>query len=95
MGYNYGGLVKGYAGGGMMMGDGLSDSVPAMANGNQPINLSNGEFVVPSDVVSGIGNGSTEAGAGQLYNMLNRVRQSRTGTPNPASPVNPQAVMPV
>lgn len=90
----YGGLVKGYAGGGMMMGDGLSDSVPAMANGNTPINLSNGEFVVPSDVVSGIGNGSTEAGAGQLYDMLNRVRTARTGVPAPANSISPQQVMP-
>lgn len=90
--YASGGLI-GLAYGGML-GDGLSDSVPAMANGNQPVNLSNGEFVVPSDVVSGIGNGSTEAGAGQLYDMMNRVRQARSGTMMAPNQVNPQTVMP-
>lgn len=59
--------------------DGLSDSVPAMINGQTPAALSEGEFVVPADVVSGIGNGSTSAGAKRLLEMIENVRKARTG----------------
>ena len=48
-------------------GDGTSDSVPAM--------LANGEFVIPADVVSKLGNGSNDAGAGVLSNMLVSIRE--------------------
>ena len=47
-------------------GDGTSDSVAAM--------LANGEFVIPADVVSKLGNGSNEAGAGVLDQFLKVVR---------------------
>lgn len=60
-------------------GDGASDSVPAQMPSGQPAALSDGEFVVPSDVVSGLGNGSTDAGAQQLYDMMDRVREMRHG----------------
>ncbi len=60
-------------------GDGMSDSVPAMIEGQQPARLADGEFVIPADVVSHLGNGSTKAGAKQLYAMMDRVRQARTG----------------
>jgi len=59
-------------------GDGMEDLVPA-SMGDQDVLLSEGEFVVPADVVSGIGNGSTDAGAERLYGMLDRVRQMRNG----------------
>jgi hypothetical protein len=62
-------------------GDGMDDFVPAgMDDGSQDVLLSDGEFVVPADVVSGLGNGSTDAGAEELYNMMDRVREERTGT---------------
>ncbi|TXH48036.1 MAG: hypothetical protein E6Q97_25725 [Desulfurellales bacterium] len=67
-----------YASGGYVS-DGLSDSVPAMINGQIPAALSEGEFVVPADVVSGIGNGSTSAGAKRLLEMIENVRKARTG----------------
>ena len=61
-------------------GDGMDDFVPAeMDDGSQDVLLSDGEFVVPADVVSGLGNGSTDAGAEELYNMMDRVREERTG----------------
>jgi len=61
-------------------GDGMDDLVPAeMDDGSQDVLLSDGEFIVPADVVSGLGNGSTDAGAEELYNMMDRVRQERTG----------------
>lgn len=67
-------------------GDGMDDLVPAMMDdGSQDVLLSDGEFIVPADVVSGIGNGSTDAGAEELYSMMDRVRQERTGmTEQPA-----------
>jgi len=61
-------------------GDGMDDLVPAaMDDGSQDVLLSDGEFIVPADVVSGLGNGSTDAGASELENMMSRVRQERTG----------------
>jgi len=71
-----------YAGGGRMLkgpGDGMSDNIPATIAGKQPARLANEEFVIPADVVSHLGNGSSEAGAKQLYKMMDRVRQARTG----------------
>lgn len=61
-------------------GDGMDDLVPAtMDDGSQDVLLSNDEFVVPADVVSGLGNGSTSSGASLLHGMMDRVRQERTG----------------
>jgi hypothetical protein len=75
-------------------GDGMEDLVPASLEGQQDVMLSEGEFVVPADVVSGIGNGSTDAGADRLYDMLDRVRQSRTGTREQAPQINAPEMMP-
>jgi hypothetical protein len=61
-------------------GDGMDDLVPAqMDDGSMDVLLSDGEFIVPADVVSGLGNGSTDAGAAELEGMMSRVRQERTG----------------
>jgi hypothetical protein len=60
-------------------GDGMDDMVPATLEGEQDVLLSDGEFIVPADVVSGLGNGSSDAGSRRLYDMMDRVRQMRTG----------------
>ena len=60
-------------------GDGMDDMIPATMQGDQDVLLSDGEFIVPADVVSGIGNGSSEAGADKLEDMMDRVRELRTG----------------
>lgn len=75
-------------------GDGLSDSIPATIEGKQPARLADGEFVVSSDVVSALGNGSSKAGAKQLYAMMDRVRQKAHGTKKQINKVNPKQVMP-
>lgn len=78
-----GGQLGGYSDGGRMLkgpGDGMSDSIPGTINDKQPARLADGEFVVPADVVSHLGNGSTDAGAKRLYDMMDRVRKARTGT---------------
>jgi hypothetical protein len=72
---------RGYAHGGYLdgQGDGMSDSIPATIEGKQPARLADGEFVVPADVVSHLGNGSSKAGSKRLYAMLDKVRHARTG----------------
>jgi len=76
--------LGGYAAGGSPRllrgpGDGMSDNIPAVIGKKQPARLADGEFVVPADVVSHLGNGSTEAGAKRLHEMMNKVRRDRTG----------------
>jgi hypothetical protein len=71
-----------YSDGGRMLrgpGDGMSDDIPGVIAGKQPARLADGEFVVPADVVSHLGNGSTDAGAKKLYSMMDSVRKARTG----------------
>ena len=76
--------LGGYAAGGNPRllrgpGDGMSDNIPATIVKKQPARLADGEFVIPADVVSHLGNGSTEAGAKRLHEMMSKVRRDRTG----------------
>jgi len=94
--YAAGGLAslggKGYYLGGPT--DGMADLVPATIDGTQPAALSDGEFVIPADVVSHLGNGNSDAGAQQLYSMMDRVRTERTGTTKQGPEINPMQMMP-
>ena len=95
MGYNLGG----YADGGNPRllkgpGDGMSDNIPAVIGRRQPARLADGEFVVPADVVSHLGNGSTDAGAKKLHEMMDKVRMARTGKKKQAPAVKPKKYMP-
>ena len=74
------------------VGDGMDDMIPATLEGEQDVVLSDGEFIVPADVVSGLGNGSTDAGAKSLYEMMDRVREMRTGMTEQPDQV-PQGMM--
>jgi len=75
-------------------GDGMSDSIPANIGGKQPARLADGEFVVPADVVSHLGNGSTDAGAKKLYAMMDKIRQARTGKKKQAPEVKADKYIP-
>jgi hypothetical protein len=91
--------LGGYAAGGNPRllkgpGDGMSDNIPATINRRQPARLADGEFVIPADVVSHLGNGSTEAGAKQLHAMMNKVRKARTGNPKQGKQINARKYMP-
>jgi hypothetical protein len=89
--------LGGYSDGGRMLkgpGDGMSDSIPGVIAGKQPARLADGEFVVPADVVSHLGNGSTDAGAKQLYAMMDKVRKARTGKKKQAPAVKVNRYMP-
>lgn len=91
--------LGGYAAGGNPRllkgpGDGMSDNIPATINGRQPARLADGEFVIPADVVSHLGNGSTEAGAKHLHAMMDKVRKARTGNPKQGKQINARKYMP-
>jgi hypothetical protein len=91
--------LGGYAAGGNPRllkgpGDGMSDSIPANIGGKQPARLADGEFVVPADVVSHLGNGSTDAGAKKLYSMMDNIRKARTGRKKQAPAVKPEKYLP-
>ena len=90
MGYAAGGTPRFLSGG----GDGMSDSIPATINGTQEARLADGEFVIPADVVSHLGNGSSKAGAKQLYSMMDRVRKARTGNEKQGRQIKPNKMMP-
>ena len=75
-------------------GDGMSDSIPATIGNKQPARLADGEFVIPADVVSHLGNGSSKAGAKQLYAMMDRIRKKRTGKKSQAPEVKVRNLMP-
>jgi len=91
--------LGGYAAGGNARllrgpGDGMSDDIPATIANKQPARLADGEFVIPADVVSHLGNGSTEAGAKHLHGMMDKVRTARTGRKAQGKQINPKKFMP-
>ena len=89
--------LGGYSDGGRMLkgpGDGMSDSIPATIGRRQPARLADGEFVVPADVVSHLGNGSTDAGARKLYSMMDKIRKARTGKKKQAPEVKTDKYLP-
>ena len=71
----------------------MADTIPATIDNKDPAALSGGEFVVAADVVSGLGNGNSDAGARELYNMMDRVRKARTGTIQQGKQINPRQMM--
>jgi hypothetical protein len=73
--------------------DGMADELPAQIGEDQPAALSHGEFVIPADVVSHMGNGNSEAGAKKLYQMMDKIRMARTGTKEQGKKINPDEFM--
>jgi hypothetical protein len=96
------GGIMGYARGGKAMPprylrgetDGMQDKIPSNIDGVQPAKLSHGEFVIPADVVSHLGNGNSDAGAKVLYKMMDRVRHARTGNKKQGRQINPEKFTP-
>jgi hypothetical protein len=95
-----GGHLGSYSDGGQLLkgreadSNGMKDDIPASIEGSQPALLADGEFVIPADVVSGLGNGSTEAGARELYAMMEKVREARTGRSKQAPEIDADKMMP-
>jgi uncharacterized protein (DUF433 family) len=97
----YDAAIGNYAQGGMAKGrylkgetDGMADKLPARIGRDQPAALSHGEFVIPADVVSHMGNGNSEAGAKKLYQMMDKIRMARTGNKKQGKKINPDKFMP-
>ena len=74
--------------------DGMADDVPARIDGTQEARLSDGEFVIPADVVSHLGNGNSDAGSQQLYGMMDNIREARTGNPEQGKRIDPNKFIP-
>jgi hypothetical protein len=72
----------------------MSDDIKANIDGEQEARLADGEFVIPADVVSHLGNGSTEAGAKTLYAMMDRIRKARTGRTRQAPEITADKYLP-
>lgn len=101
MGQRYFSDTRYMAQGGMAKGryldgptDGMADKLPAHIDNKQPAALSHGEFVIPADVVSHLGNGNSSAGAQRLYQMMARIRKARTGTTKQGRRINPDKFLP-
>ena len=74
--------------------DGMADKIPAQIDGHQPAALAHGEFVVPADVVSHLGNGNSDAGADVLYKMMDKIRKARTGNKKQGKQIDPNKFTP-
>jgi hypothetical protein len=74
--------------------DGMADEIDASIEGEQPAALSDGEFVIPADVVSHLGNGNSDAGAKVLEKMMSRVRKERTGSTKQGKEIDPEEFLP-
>jgi hypothetical protein len=72
----------------------MADEIPATIEATEPVTLSDGEFVIPADVVSHLGNGNSDAGAKMLYSMMDRIRQARTGRKEQGRRINPNKYLP-
>ena len=81
------GLIEG-------QGGGMADEVPGMIGSEQPVAVSPGEYIVPADVVSGLGDGSSDSGAAELDQMAQRTRLARGGSVTQPQPFNARQVMP-
>jgi hypothetical protein len=74
-------------------GGGLDDLIPTSIDGRRAAKLSDGEFVIPADVVSMMGDGSSRAGSQRLYDLVKNVRQDKTGTNKQAGPLEVGAIL--
>jgi hypothetical protein len=74
--------------------DGMADKIRANIDGEQEARLSDGEYVIPADVVSHLGNGNSDAGAKVLDKMLVRVRKARTGNEKQGKEIDPKKFLP-
>ena len=72
----------------------MADKIPATIDKTQPAALSGGEYVIPADVVSHLGNGNSDAGAKILDKMMERIRKARTGNGKQGKEIDPNKLLP-
>ena len=73
---------------------GQADDVMADMGG-ETVAVSQGEFIIPADVVSIAGGGDTDSGAAKFYEMMDKIRQKGTGTTAQVKPIDFNEVFPV
>ena len=74
-------------------GSGMDDEVMGMIGENQPVAVSPGEYIVAADVLSGLGDGNSDAGADVMDEVQANVRMARSGGRQPA-PIDLSRIMP-
>jgi hypothetical protein len=82
------GLIEGFGGG-------MDDFVQGVAGSQETIAASPGEYIVPADVVSQLGDGNSTEGSRKLDGMSKRVRMAKTGTIEQAPPIDSRKVLPI
>ena len=75
-------------------GGGMDDMVDGQLGDQQKVALSPGEYILPADVVSNLGDGNNEQGAAIMDDFLSRVRVEKHGTTEQPDPINLDNVMP-
>ena len=81
------GMIEGFGGG-------MDDFVQGVAGSQERIAASPGEYIVPADVVSQLGDGNSEEGSRKLDGMLERTRMAKPGTIEQAPPIDSRSVLP-
>ena len=81
------GMIEGHTGG-------MDDMVDGVIGGNERVAVSPGEFIIPADVVSMLGDGNSDSGRHKLEQMMSRVRKEKTGSTKQARPINSRNVLP-
>ena len=70
----------------------MDDEINGMIGNQQPVAVSPGEYIIPADVVSSLGDGSSDAGADKLDKMLDDVRMEKTGTTVQPGKINDRVI---
>jgi len=81
------GMLNELFAGGAPQGAGMADDVVAQIDGERPARLSEGEFIIPADVVSMLGDGNTKAGSKVLQKLIEDIRSKKTGKTTQAAPM--------
>jgi hypothetical protein len=81
------GMVPGHTGG-------MDDMVDGVIGNQERVAVSPGEYIIPADVVSALGDGNSKKGEAELNALLDRVRQSKYGSTKQPPPINIGKVMP-
>jgi hypothetical protein len=75
-------------------GDGMSDSIPAAINGREKALVANEEAYLSPEMVQRLGDGDMDAGSRKLKQMMEKIRQARTGSKEQGKQINPNNFMP-
>ena len=75
-------------------GSGVADLVPGSIDGREDVRIASGEYVIPAWAVASLGDGSTEAGAAVLDDMVARLREAGSELIKGSEPIKPNEFIP-